>query len=547
MTKRWQRWLLGVSAAALVLGTPGMASADSPSGKATFAAQPVKPHGFTAALQMTKDEPVPTRAFTGPYMLADPSNPRIIVAATSELRTRICYLMRSTDAGRTWHILPASPSLGAYPFCTNSNGGITQTPMAWGRNDTLYFALGGYNNQDGGDSRGANNSMLLARSTNLGNSWSTTIVDNTRGDTGPAITHDAPTSVAVDTSGPNDVVYVGFNQSHPKAMPPSPDAISAAMVSASTDGGQSFAKPVNLNQFSHVTVAVNGTDYPLVMGSPFVAASRSGVVEVISGPSTTSRSEIPGATPPQPLIAGRSTDQGKTWTLDAISAPAYAIRGPAIVWSPKGGPSGTFLAAYQASPGQAEGESDIEFQRSTDGGQTWSPAARINDDHSSLQLTHYLPRLDVAPNGRVDAVWWDFRLQHGFSPDVFYTYSSDDGATWAHNIRVTDHSVNLSIGISANSDVRQPPGVASANQYAAFGWADSRLGNPDTQTQDVFGDVTQFAPLPATGSTVAPILAAVFGGLAVAGLILLAVILSRRRKEGPPPPRVDRREPVGVE
>ncbi len=108
-----------------------------------------------------------------------------------------------------------------------------------------------------------------------------------------------------------------------------------------------------------------------------------------------------------------------------------------------------------------------------------------------------------------------------------YSYSSDGGVTWAHNVQVTDQPVNFGLGGSFNSDLRQPPGVASANQYAAFGWADSRLGNPTTQTQDDFGDVAQFAPLPAS-STVLPVLAAVFGGLVAAGIVLLV----RSRREG---------------
>ena len=109
---------------------------------------------------------------------------------------------------------------------------------------------------------------------------------------------------------------------------------------------------------------------------------------------------------------------------------------------------------------------------------------------------------------------------------------------------VTDQPINFGLGVSYNSDIRQPPGVASADQYAAFGWADTRLGNDITQTQDDFGATAQFAPLPAAGSTVLPVLAAVFSGLAVAGIVLLLVLLVRRRRSEAPQPTIEQPAPL---
>jgi drug/metabolite transporter superfamily protein YnfA len=75
--------------------------------------------------------------------------------------------------------------------------------------------------------------------------------------------------------------------------------------------------------------------------------------------------------------------------------------------------------------------------------------------------------------------------------------------------------------------------VASTNSYAFLGWADSRNADEVTQTQDAFGTVAQFAPLPTTSNTVAPKIAAAFGGVLVAGIILLVVMQFRRRSETP--------------
>lgn len=523
---------------ALPIALPSSAFGASP---ATFKAQQASVKRLTAAVRMTKDDPSPTRAFTGPTTMAvDPQNPRVIVAASADLRTRTCYLLRSTDAGHTWHIPgPATPALKSYPYCTTTaSAGASQAAIAFGRNGTLYYALGGYGNGEGAND--GLNSVLLARSTDLGNTWSTVLVDNNRGATGPdAATDSGVNGLAVDTSGPKDVVYVGFMQSFSNAPKGSPLTAGAAVVSVSTDGGQTFAKPVNLNTFSHVTTDVNGTTTPLIMQSffagPFLTV-HNGVVVAVSG--STPAPGFSGSntgTTALPLLAARSTDQGKTWTFSALGPPVFTGTGAqtGLGWTPLGGAQGTFVAAYSGTSADASssGAENILVQRSTDLGMTWSDPVIIDDDDPSQLYTSFYPELGVAPDGRVDVVWEDNRGQANYHFLVHYTYSTDGGQSWAPNVLVSDQPVNFGLGISFNSDIRQPPGVASANDYAAFGWTDTRLSNANTQSQDDFGTEVQFATLPATHSTTLPVLAAVFAGLAGAGIILLLVLMIRRRGE----------------
>lgn len=544
------------SVATLLGAMSGVALADASSGvgkQATFTRQGASVKSLTTPVQMTKDDRVPFRGFTGPsHMLVDPANPRIIVAATAELLTRVCYLMRSVDAGHTWHILPAVPALSTYSFCTSSTAGVPLVNLAWGRNNALYYALDGYDNADGGNSRSANYSVLLAKSTDLGNTWATTVADNNRGKTGTAITHDGPvTGLTVDTSKPKDVVYLGFSQSYPKAPKDSAQSGNFLMVEVSTNGGTTFAPPVNINNFVHLTQTIKGTSYPIVMssfGTPYLAV-HDGVVEAVAGSTGAVGAKLPDMTG-HPLLVGRSTDQGRTWSVTTLTAPVVTPTGAqtGMGWTPAGGPQGTFLATYAVTPDeQTYAAPVVALQRSTDLGKTWSAPVVLDNDSQSALYTSFFPQLGVAPNGRVDVTWWDNRRSHGYSYDIYYTYSTNGGATWAPNVRVTDRSNSFGFGISYNSDVRQPPGVASANQYAAFGWTDTRLATVQTQTQDDFSAIAQFSPLPTSGSTLLPILASVFGGLLAAGLVLLGYLRVRRPKQGPPPPRVEVREPVGAE
>jgi Neuraminidase (sialidase) len=522
---------------------PGASSAQQATfATATFAPQRVKMKDLTAARQMTKDQPAPTRAFGGPTsMLVDPENPRVVVAATADLRTRLCQMVVSTDAGYTWHFSRTPPGPEDYPFCQQGSAGVAQASVAWGRNGTLYYVREGFGKGEGGFSEG-HTSIVLARSTDLGDTWKTSIVDNNRGKTGVAAL-DLGSSIAVDTSGPNDVVYVSFTQYYPDAPADSPLQNGPVVVAVSTDGGANFAPPVSINDFSHITQTIQGKSYPLMMegffGAPLLTA-HNGVVLAVSGSQNPFNQHPPGDSNfdtrfayAMPQVVARSTDQGHTWTVATMGPPIFAGAGSqtGLGWTRMGGANGAFVAAYAAAPASSttSGSADIIFQRSTDGGQTWSDPVAVNDDDPTKQFTNFYPQIGVAPNGRIDVVWQDTRDRSDYTVNVRYSYSHDGGTTWAPNVEVSDRPVNFDLGISFNSDLRQPPGVASANQYAAFGWADTRLANELTQTQDNFGSVAVFSSVPAKTSTALRMLGAVFGGLVIAGSVLLVVMLVRRR------------------
>jgi hypothetical protein len=81
---------------------------------------------------------------------------------------------------------------------------------------------------------------------------------------------------------------------------------------------------------------------------------------------------------------------------------------------------------------------DVKFIRSINGGSTWSSPLRVNDDPVGTNAWQWFGTLSVAPNGRLDAVWNDTRE----GPDyhwsrVRYSYSNDDGLTWAASVPIT--------------------------------------------------------------------------------------------------------------
>ncbi len=79
---------------------------------------------------------------------------------------------------------------------------------------------------------------------------------------------------------------------------------------------------------------------------------------------------------------------------------------------------------------------DVMFSRSTDGGQTWSPAVRVNNDPAGEW--NWFGTMSVAPTGRIDVVWNDTRTsgQDNLS-ELYYAYSYDMGDTWSAGMPVS--------------------------------------------------------------------------------------------------------------
>src|SRR4030095_1278838 len=82
---------------------------------------------------------------------------------------------------------------------------------------------------------------------------------------------------------------------------------------------------------------------------------------------------------------------------------------------------------------------DVMFVRSTDGGLTFSPPKKINDDPFNPNKSHWFGTFSVAPNGRLDAVWYDTRnAANNTDSQLFYSWSTDAGVTWAPNVAVSN-------------------------------------------------------------------------------------------------------------
>lgn len=514
---------------------------------------------LTRPVQTTKGDVDPARTYTSPSIAIDPENPSTVVMGFVEARSRRCGLMRSADGGGTWKKLDASLSTPSFPYCFVISGRVDMIPLAFGRNHTLYAAVNGYDDGDGGVNNG-NISVLLGRSDDLGDTWTTTVVHNVRGQQPPDTDSARPVSdLAVDTHhGSQDVVYVTWRSEYRTSVAPNLQP-RAPQVAASADGGKTFGPAVNVAAPAWAQPATRAealkttTTLP---GSPTTTAPPAGSKASQPDQAANFGGSNPSLTvddkgnvyvawithssniTPAPLPAvwlSTSTDQGKTYTASAITPfrqglPTFGSQ--RIRWSPGGGEKGTLHVVYEGTDNPAiANNTDTYYQRSTDGGKTWTAAKALNDDDPAQLAAQIAPNLSVAPDGRVDVAWWDTRNDPGTrGNDVYYSSSSDDGATWTGNIRISDRLVDRRIGIWANGyDVNVPPGIASTDKFVVVGWDDTRNGSDLTQTQDLYTVDVQLARLGGGMSPAAKVALVAAASIAVVGAVLFVTTRFTRR------------------
>src|SRR2546426_2760038 len=144
------------------------------------------------------------------------------------------------------------------------------------------------------------------------------------------------------------------------------------------------------------------------------------------------------------------------------------------------------MLASVVPPGRST--TDVMFVRSTDGGLTFSAPRRINDDPVNPSKWHWFGTLSVAPNGRIDSVWYDTRnAANNTDSQLFYSYSTDGGVTWSTNVAVSN-SFNPLEGWPNQSKIGDYITIVSDNTGGDVAYAATFNFNPSRgqHEQDVY-------------------------------------------------------------
>lgn len=287
----------------------------------------------------------------------------------------------------------------------------------------------------------------------------------------------------------------------------------------SDDGGQTFAPEVR------------GIEANPGFDAPRVVMDDQGAVYWFQRERPPSPEEGEDAQP-STLLMAKSSDGGRTWEQDGMGQAQQVMEEPLAAVSPDGG------SLYLAWADGRNGDLDVFFMRSGDQGRTWSEPLRVNDDPQGNRRSQKWPRMSIAPGGRIDLAWYDYRNDDVDVPeddvefflgdvnDVYMASSNDEGNNFSENMRVTDRPIDRSIGTyNTQYFVEVPPGVSSSDEAAVVTWSDTRLASQVTSAQDIFGARVELAD----GETVwLQRVIALSVALALVGIGLL--VLARRRR-----------------
>ncbi len=198
---------------------------------------------------------------------------------------------------------------------------------------------------------------------------------------------------------------------------------------------------------------------------------------------------------------------------------------------------------YAAFHDSRRGSPDAYLWKLTRRSKDWSRAKRVNDTGSSDESSQLLPKLSVAPDGRLDVAYYDRRADPSDRmTEVSLQSSYDRGASFLPRLRLSDRRFDSRIGYGRERgmpDLGSRLGMMSTRERALVVWADTRAGTPASGKQDLARGLAAFTPPDDLSRTakLLLVLAGLLAALAGIALILYAVTERGRDREGPRRPR----------
>ncbi|MGH9164399.1 MAG: cell wall-binding repeat-containing protein, partial [Acidimicrobiales bacterium] len=440
-------------------------------------------------------------------MAVNPRNPaNVVVASRIDTPDFGCQLHFSTDRGATWR--PSS-------FPAPSRGTCYSPSLAFDDSDHVYLAA-----QDRPTGGGFPQDMAVWASSDGGRSFAAPVT--IPGSLG------FQAAIAVDnsrTKHPNGpALYVAW-----EGLDPGRSISSIAVVSYSEDGGRTWSTPISKpvagerQATPSVAVGPEGNLYVLYKDTNNFGPLPPAAIK-FSCPGGVSSPDLLGMASLCPLRVLRSTDGGRSFDSSGPNGAAgfqvananfdvpfdlSAQEEPGVTVAPNGDVLVTYASLSELPiPAGCTRDLDAFVARSTDRGATWGRPVRVNDDPCGAGNSQPDPWASVAPDGRVDVIFYDNRndTDHALM-DVYYASSTDGGRSFGANRRITDRSFDArgmfrpkTRGFQSR-EYDTNNGIASSAQGAVAAWGDARnvfpnspSGDPLTSASDVVSATIDVAP-----------------------------------------------------
>jgi hypothetical protein len=228
------------------------------------------------------------------------------------------------------------------------------------------------------------------------------------------------------------------------------------------------------------------------------------------------------------LVLARSEDEGRTWRYSIVDrkiAPSERFISfippfPSLALDRDGG------RVYVAFHDARRGDADVWLWSLKNGESTWDGPTRVNDTQDRDKTSQYLPKVDVAPDGRLDVLYYDRRADsRNVRNEVSLQSSFDDGKSFTSRLALSTKPFSSKVGFGYERDLPDLGsrlGLVSSDPRALAVWTDTRAGTTLTKKQDIAQAVVSFSE-PTRLSDTTELLLRVGGGLLVlVGLGLLA-------------------------
>lgn len=505
-----------IGAALLVLaGVAALVAAASFDAETKLAAS-----GGSAPVNAGARDPADIDANNSPTLAQNPRRPaNLVVVNRVDTPRYTCGLHVSQDHGARWTSLTLPIPRGEQPKCFAPD-------VAFAGDGTMYVSyvtLAGTTNEP--------NAAWLVRSDDGGRTLSAP-----RRVTGPLAFQ---VRLATDPTRPRRV-YVTWLQPEEIGLYLFTGNDHRILVARSDDGGRSFGRPVRASDQRRQRVL-----------APAPAVGPDGALYVLYLDVGGDRLDYEGghnSAPGAPysgrfaLVLGRSTDDGATWEESLVDDRVVPTRrfNPFLPPTPSlavDGRSGRIYAAFEDG---RDSPSDVYVWSLARGARTWDGPVRVNDGGAGDRSLQYLPKIAVAPGGRLDVVYYDRSADPaGHRNHVAVQSSPDGGRSFTRHVTLTERSFDARIGVGSETglpDLGSRLALVSEPETVLAAWTDTRAGTVESNKQDIAFAQAQVTTTSGLSTAARTVLRA--GGivLLLAALALLLAPRPRRRREQPPLP-----------
>jgi hypothetical protein len=471
--------------------------------------------GANLAINDGASNPLDLSANNSPSLVRNPVDANNLVAANRiDAPNYSCALNASFDGGGRWTQTPIPAPAGEEPKCYAPDVAFSSTGTLF----VSFVTLKGRANSP--------NAVWISRSSDGGKTLST-----------PVETPLGPKAFQVRlTADPrtDGRIYLTWLKASELGLYSLATTGNPIMAIRSDDGGENWTNPTQVS---------NATRQRVVAPTP-AAGSAAGQLDVLYLDLGDDSLDYAGGhkgrggpafSGPWQLVLARSTDNGATWkesVVDRALTPTERF----IVFTPPSPSlavdqnSGRTNAAFQDG---RLGDADVLLWTLGRDSSTWSKPVRVNDTPRGDNTAQYLPKLSLAPDGRLDVMYYDRRADRtNVLNEVSLQSSFDDGKTFLPRVRLSDRAFSSRIGFGLERglpDLGSRLGLLSTDSRAYGVWTDTRGGSVRTAKQDIARGVVAFNDPPRLSSGVKTLL--VVGGIAlILGGLAVGVLTGTRRR-----------------